>query len=169
MKNTKVRKVAFRLKKKCGDHNEEGINYVAGDTVMSHRNLEKLFKNKFERVHPDDDFEFAEASPNIPLPQTVLDKEEGGGKSPSSKSKKHKDSKKFGQNVTVSYPTAVNAELEVYEKDHWFSVVDRNTEDGKPEELTEKKLREKDVESFLKTYVEVDADAVDDDENDEDE
>lgn len=151
----KVRKVAFRLRKKCGDHNEEGVNYVAGDIVKSTRNLEKMFKNKFDRVRPKDDFDFEETSPNIPSPQKT--------------SKKYKNSNKFGTNVTPSFPTAIAAELVVYEKDAWYQVVDRNTEGGKPELVSKKKLREKDVEDFLKNYVEPDSDDDDDDGDDEDE
>ncbi len=142
VKKPKVKKVAFKLKKKCGDHNEEGKTYVAGDKVMSHRNLEKLFPTKFERVHPDDGFEFAEASPNIPLPRAVRDKGEGAKKS---SSPKYKNSTKFGENVTLSFPAAVAAELNVYKKANWFQVVDRNTESGKPAVVSEKKLRENEV------------------------
>lgn len=164
-----MRKVAFRLKARCGDHVEDGVTYVAGDKVMSNRNLVKLFRNKFERVHPEDDFKFAEASPNIPAPGTVLDKDkdEGAQKTPSSKSKKLKNSKKFGRNATLTFPAALAAELRVYEKDFWFQVVDWNTEDGKPEVVSEKKLREKDVADFLKTFVEPESDDDDDEDDDE--
>lgn len=167
MKKNKVKKVAFQLRKKVGDHNEDGVNYAAGSIVMSNRNLVKLFRNKFDRVHPDEDFDFAEACPNIPSARTVLNKGKEEGKGPSPKSKRHKDSKKFGENVTLSYPAALDAELEVYEKDHWYSVVDRNTESGKPELLSGKKLREKDLDSFLKRYVEPDDDGDEDDDEDE--
>ncbi len=170
MKKDKVRKVAFRLKQRCGDHVEDGKTYVAGDKVMSCRNLEKLFRNKFERVHPEEDFDFAEASPNIPSPRAVLDKDKGEGdrKPPSSKSKKLKNSKKFGKNITLSFPAAIEAELRVYEKASWCQVVDWNTEDGKSEVVSEKKLREKDVEEFLKDYVEPVTDDDDDDDSEDD-
>lgn len=172
MGKSKVKKVAFKLRLKCGDHVEDGVSYVAGDTVMSNRNLESIFRNKFDRVHPDDGFEFADASPNIRDARAVLDKDkdEGDNKAPSSKSKKLKDSKKFGKNVTLSYPAAVAAELRVYEKANWFQVVDWNTENGEPEVVTEKSLREKDVAAFLAEYVEPDLDDDDDDfEDNEDE
>lgn len=171
MKKSKVKKVAFRLKARCGDHVEDNVTYVAGDKVMSNRNLEKLFKNKFERIHPEDDFDFAKAGPNIPSPRTVLDKDKGeeDQKSSSSKSGKYKNSTKFGRNITLSFPKAIAAELSVYEKDHWCQVVDRNTEDGKPEVVSEKKLREKEVDSFLETFVESENEDEDEDDDDEDE
>ncbi len=157
-----MKKVAYRLKKRCGEHVEDGHTYVAGDKVVSTRNLVEIFKGKFEKIHRDDIS--AEDTPNIPSSATVLDKGKGEGdkKSPSSKLK---NSKMFGRNVSLSFPAAIAAELRVYEKDAWYQVVDWNTEDEKPEVVSKRKLREKDVASFLETFVESDDDDEDDDED----
>ena len=168
MARKEPKKIAYKLKNKCGDHVEDGVTYLAGDTVMSTRKLDKIFHTKFVKVHPDD-FETPDRKPNIPSNRAAKDKGKGG-KSKSSPPKP-KNSTKFGTNVTDEFPSAVEAQLTVYMKDYWYQIVDRNTEDGKPSVVNEKKLQSKQVGPFLEKFVEKaeDIDFDDDDEDDEDE
>lgn len=40
----------YKFKIKAGSHNEDGKTYRKGDTIESGKELDKIFKNKFERI-----------------------------------------------------------------------------------------------------------------------
>jgi len=132
----------FKLKKRCGDHYQNGKRYRAGDIVESSLDLCVRFPAKFERdfaAEQKANTAPAVSKPNIPPP---VDK--GGDKN-----KPSPLSTKYGEDVTSKFPTAEEVEVLVFEKSKWYTVVDKA--DG--EVLNEKKLRRKDVEPFLGQYL----------------
>ena len=165
----------FRLKKKSGNHigppDAKGnrITYKSGDRVISDEDLVAKHPNKFELISASDEMPVP-TSPNIPAPskKKLIGKKE-------SKSTKHKDMEEpiipeasekseHGVDVTKEFPTAIEAELLVFEKSKWFTVVDPDDD----EVLNEKKLRRDKVEAFVADYLQDDDDE-DNEDNDENE
>jgi len=155
----------FRLGKRCGDHVEDGKMISPGATIESARNLEKVFPGKFVKVHPDEnDYEIPDEEPNIPSPEAVYDK--GEGEDVSESDSPYPVHPEFGIDITSEFPLAEEIEVKVYEKNHWCQIVDE-TEDGK-EIINDKKLRRKNVKTFLET-IEIEEDEEDEDLEEEDE
>jgi len=126
----------FKLKR--GSHYQGDKKFMKGDTVESSHDLVTLFgKEKFERDYPAEQKAGIATinKPNIPSPvaKADVDKEPG----------------EYGEDITSEFSTAEEAEVTVFEKSNWCTVVDK--EDG--EVLNEKKLRRKDIEPFLEQYL----------------
>jgi len=150
----------FKLKK--GTHLQRDKVYKKGDRVESLRDLVAIFsKEKFERDYEAEqragiDAVAVDSKPAIPPPvDKGADKIE---KSPPLPEPKFESV--HGKNVTSEFPTAEEIEVEVFEKLKWYTIVD--LADG--EILNKKKLRRKDVQSFLEQYL----DEKEDGEEDED-
>ena len=154
----------FKLKERSGGHkvashvDENGREVKPGDVIESSSDLEKLFRNKFERMPETVQGPIPKPSIPIPLPgQSIEDK--GGVDAdtsqtpPDSPDSKDKDEEKtegeYGKDVSALFPVAGEVEMKVFEKNHWYTVVD--TEDG--EVMNEKKkLRKEEVTGFLEQY-----------------
>jgi hypothetical protein len=158
----------FRVKKQCGNHNHNGTIYGPGDIFESDRDETKRFRNKFERVLTED--EVMPAKPNITVPKKKRSakKEEVEEISDASTSSEVEDVEELdleeevveeedepqdnrpdGKDVTEDYPTAVELEVEVFQKGIWHVVYDPADD----EILSKKKLRAKQVQPFLEKYL----------------
>ena len=140
----------FRLinKKGIGSHqyfDKDGnsVTVSPGEVLESDKDLVKLFPNKFEYAEPIDDPDATPVVtdvPDFPLRNvkddtTVVEPPKEGP---------------YGIDVTAEFPKAVEANLTVFEKLKWYTIVD-------PEDktiLNEKKLRKAKVNSFLEDYLE---------------
>ena len=125
----------FRLK--GGRHVEDDITYNKGDVITTGTDLAAKFgKRRFERLGKfvDEDVE----QPRIRSTQSKTRKKKS--------KKKEKDS--CGLDVTEDFAVAKDAGLTVFEKEHWLTVFDENDV-----VLNDKKLRKKDVPSFLEEYL----------------
>jgi len=134
----------FKIKR--GTHyGRDGKVYKKGEKVESTRDLVAVFSpGKFER-----DFAAEQkagivtvSKPNIPPP---VDKKS-----------------EYGKDVTSEFPTAETVEVMVFEDSKWYTIVDKADDSV----LNEKKLRRKNVEPFLKQYLDEGAD--DEEDTDED-
>jgi len=187
------------LFKLLGGQHADGCNiYVKGDVIESDRDLTKVFKGKFQRLHDDeigpkvkDKFKNQKEGiiqPAIPMDtssdedeEKVTDDEEivdtDDSLSDSLEDDKEDEEEEdedveddedvddeedddeeddeeeekvdHGKNVTRLYPKAKKANVSVFRKGNWYTVVDN--EDN--EVLHEKKLRKEGVVKFLKTYL----------------
>lgn len=159
----------FRLRKKCGNHigppdaNGNRKTYKAGNVVPSEDDLVAKFPMKFELVQgqTEDDNEIASV-PNIPEPIKSKKTKTTVAKSNTQKSSKVIKSK-YGEDVTEQFPLAKELDLQVFEKSKWFTVVDDDVE------VNDKKLRRKEVDSFLEDYSQIDDEDDEDSEDEEDE
>lgn len=146
----------FRLLPKAGDHAEAGaggvaLAYRAGDIVESDRDLMEAFPNKFERV----DVAEEPASPSTPFKPSAEEKtavqkaaEEGAKDvSPPEDPK----SNPLGRDVTKRFPKALEEEFLVFADGGAFSVSEA---DEPAEALNNKPLKRKDVDSFIREYLE---------------
>lgn len=165
----------FRLKKKCGDHAQDGKIYKSGDIVETDIDLCALFRNKFERAYEQElkdtgKEDTTAKKPNIPsplgkddevveeiisdsLPKDEVETEEAVSDfllEDDEPDKNAEDETEHGKDVTSEFPTAVKLRLKVFEKSKWYVVVD--VSDGSV--LNVKKLREKEVQSFIEQYLE---------------
>jgi len=152
----------FKLKEKVAGHkvaghvDEKGTVYKPGSIIESSLDLATLFRNKFEKIQ--DDIDIPVQKPDIPIPVPPGKGEEGFSPSPSEPKPGTEEEEEeeegveseYGKDVTSQYPTAKKIGMKVYEKSHWYQVID--TEDG--EVMNEKKLREKEVNALLEQYEE---------------
>lgn len=132
-----------------GSHTEDKVSYSKGDVITTDTDLAAKFgKRRFERLGKliDEDVE-------QPVIKTVRTK---GKKKTKKKSKEKKNN--LGLEVTEDFAVAKEAGFTIFEKERWFTVFDEN---GMV--LNDKKLRKKDVPSFLEEYI------TEDDEEDEEE
>ena len=144
------------FKVKRGTHyGADGKAYKKGALVESSRDLVAVFsKAKFERDYAAEqktDGTTANSKPNIPRSASKL----------KAKKSKKEVSSEHGIDVTSEFPTATKVGVKVFEKSKWYTAVDEQDD----EVLNEKKLRRKDVESFLEQYLNVDDNEDEDDED----
>ncbi len=151
----------FRIKSKCGTHQEGSRTYGPGDVIETKRDLCKVFAGKFEKIHDEDEKkDTGHKTPKINTPKPSSSKETESDKdkkskldsvSKSSKKKTKKNSKKYGINVTEDFPLAETNGLRVYEKSKVFSIIEMDV-DGKKVLL--KKTKKKDVVNFIEEMLE---------------
>jgi len=132
----------YKLKKKVGKHVDvNGKVYGPGDTVESESDLTLSFPLKFDLVQ-ETLVNAPPSKPEIPVPVSDVDGP------PTSTSEE--EVFEYGEDVSDQFEDASIAELRVYKKRQWFTIVD--PDDGTV--MSEKKLRLKDVAPFLAKYVE---------------
>lgn len=160
----------FRIKPKCGEHEEEGRTYGPGDVIKTKRNLRKIFVGKFDKVHDEDEKkDTGHKTPDIKTPavaaskETESDKDKTSKSDPVSTSSKKKNSKKYGVNVTEDFPLAETNDLRVYEKAKVFSIIEMDEDNKK---ILLKKTKKKDVVNYIEEMME---DEVHDDEDEDEE
>ncbi len=166
----------FLLKKKCGNFigppDEEGnrTTYKSGDKVPSDEDLVTKWPGKFELVGRYKEEDTPDA-PDFPSKSEKKSKSKKATKKEDIKTKSSKSPQKipvvskYGVDVTEDFPTAAKVKLQVFEKLKWFTVIDPDN----GEVLNEKKLRKRNVESFLEEYVpDEDEDAEEDEDEEED-
>jgi hypothetical protein len=130
----------------AGSHQQDGKTYKVGQIVPSEVNLVKLFRNKFQQAEKpaevDDETNDVGTAPD--LSSTLEDK------GADNLNINVKDLvKKYGVNVTTQFPTAAKVKMLVFQKVNWFTPVD--SFDGTV--MCDRKLRVKEVEPFLKQYL----------------
>lgn len=175
----------FRLKAKCGTHQEDDRIYTSGDVVQTKRNLCETFPGKFEKVYDEDDKkDTGSKAPTIDTPSRPSSKDaeseeskqlnsdsvsKGKGSKKKGKKGKKKNSKKYGVNVTEEFPIAEENDLRVYEKEagngKWYSIIEMDDE-GKKALL--KKTRKKDVVNYIEEMLDEEIHDDDDDEEEDD-
>lgn len=140
---------------KGGSHIEDKVSYSKGEVITTDRDLAAKFgKHRFERLG-----RFIDEDVEQPVIKSVRakDKKKKGKK----KGKKEEDTR--GLDVTEDFVVAKEAGYSIFEKENWFTVFDENGV-----LLTDKKLRKKDIPSFLEENISLD-DEIEEDEVDEDE
>lgn len=104
----------FRIKPKCGGHEEAGVFYKEGDLVDSPHDLAKLFgANKFERVQGID---AVSAPSRLPDPPAEV--------VPAPASKKRPGPKAKEQDVTGEFPEAKEHDVQVILRAGRYFVMD---------------------------------------------
>jgi len=156
----------YRLK--GGSHVQNNKIYHKGDIIDTSFDLCQLFRGKFEKVYEevtDTGVEIPNlrARPNISPPPLADEGKEAATSEPSSDTGDVSDESQYGKDVTKDFPVAEELDVQVFEKSKWYTVID--TDDNKV--LNEKKLRKKEVKTFLDELSEDDAED-DDDLDDED-
>ncbi len=147
----------FRLK--GGNHVEDDVTYKSGDIIDSPRDLVAMFRGKFERAF-DKELEAKSTKgtkdKTVPSKPAIPPVSEADGKADKTKPEASPIIKEgeYGRDVTAEFPTAEELDVMVFEKSKWYTVVDN--EDNKV--LNEKKLRAKEVQPFLDSYLEDDED-----------
>lgn len=139
----------FRLRKGCGNHEQNGRLYKPGDIIETSLDLPSMFKaNKFERIRktkghtgPADTGTVIATKTRPPSSPTAEDVPE--------EDKNPRANRGYGKDVSSEFSTAKEAAVKVFRKGNWFLVVDKN--DGQV--LNEKKLRRKEVEPFIEQYL----------------
>ena len=150
----------FRLK--GGKHIQDGKKYKKGDIIDTFIDLAKIFRGKFEKVSKEF-VEEARASittnPEIPLSveddavvEPVKEQPESDFAEEESETLEEDAEVDYGKEITSEFPTAAEIEVKVYAKSNWCTVID--TRDN--EVLNTKKLRKKNVEEFLQSYLPTD-------------
>lgn len=159
----------YKLNDRCGNHDQGGVTYKAGDFIETELPLGTMFKGKFTRVSETGDaLVNLPSEPNIPLPKkdTPIDPIDDEGvedevevdedevEVDEEEDEVEVDEKalikQYGKNVTTKFKTAVEIGVLVFAKGNWHTVYDPS--DG--EVFNDKKLAKKDVPAFLKTLVE---------------
>ncbi len=139
----------FRLKEKCGEHNQNGKTYKPGDVVETEIDLTIHFGHKFELIEDTKSTSSKITKPNIDTPQDEDDKDKED-KSSSSSLNKH------GKDVTDQFSDAEDIGVLVFEKvktnGKWYTVVDPDDNSV----LTKKNLRKGKVNDFLVSITEED-------------
>jgi hypothetical protein len=139
----------YRLKAKVGQHVANGKVYSAGDVIESDKDLTKVFIGKFEVCHDGNAVDTGMSKPAIKSPSGVDGDKTKKSKSPST------SGKKADEDVTESYPTALDIGVTVHKKfkknGEWFYVLDPDEDNA---QLNKKMLREKNVEKFLASITE---------------
>lgn len=147
----------------AGQHSNAHGNYVKGDIVESHSDLEAKFVNKFRRRK---DLEVAAPTPVVapkvdkksaapaPSPAAVADDDAGDEddktEADSDDAPPAKATSKLGENVTAEYPAAREAELLVLKSGKDYFVADTD----QPDKALNKKAVKKDgVDAFIKQYI----------------
>ena len=145
----------YILKKNVGSHTDlKGKKYFSGDMIKSDVDLVVKFPGKFDLTNESmQPVVNTPSRPEIPGPMSDV----GESESPTDPTldidndgDKIEEEVKYGKDVTDQFEDAVTAELKVYKRTQWYTIID--PDDG--EILNNKKLRKKDVGSFLATYVE---------------
>ena len=143
----------YRMLPRVGKHVElDGKEYGPGDTIETDRDLKKLMPEKFELVHEiyAPDVSVLE-KPVIPGPDTSeVDDDLIPSDSTSEVENSEPEVSEHGTDVTDQFEDAKTAELKVYKKGPWYSIVDPDND----QVLSEKKLRQNKVAEFLAQYVE---------------
>lgn len=144
----------FRLKPNTGSHAGPGEGgkfktYKPGDTVESEQDLCKVFPNKFERIPDEAPSSF---SPSTEEQKAAVSKAaKKGAKGVAPPETEEPEPNPLGRDVTKRFPTAQEEDFQVFADGGAFSVVEA---DDPTEALNDKPLKRKDVEPFIRQYLE---------------
>jgi len=122
----------FKMKKRTGNHSQDGVIYVSGDVVESEKNLCEMFPGKFERIDvPFEIFKRPEKSDvqkaaeegakdikpkKKSKPKPVSDEEVLAIADEPDEEEDEEDKEPLGKDVTKNYKRAGEEDLKVFYK-----------------------------------------------------
>lgn len=141
----------FKMRDNVGPHEQDGKVYKSGDIIETDRPLDEMFPLKFDEL-PDPEWDKRKETrrkPAIATPKTKKrDKVDAETEDVTPSKESASTSSEYGEDVSDQFEGAAKAELQVFVKHNWYTVVD--PEDGTV--LTETRIRKNQVPAFLDKY-----------------